>query len=117
MSEHPVMLLTPFYKWLDWVIAEHGLYLYTAAVWLSPLLIVWILKGGFWRRSPKPPRYILKPPLLPPRPVAGHCRRPIRRRTTTASPSSCETQPPRPPVGRWRARKRRPWQSRSQAVE
>jgi len=70
MSEHPVMPLAPFYKWLDWVIAEHGLHFYTAAVWLSPLLIVWILKGGFWRRSPKPPRYILKPPLLPPRPVA-----------------------------------------------
>ncbi len=69
MSQHPVMLLEPFYKWLDWLIAEQGLYLYMVTVWLSPLLIVWILKGGFWRRPPRP-RHVVKPPPLPQRPVA-----------------------------------------------
>ncbi len=28
MSEHPVLLLEPFYKWLDWVIATYGLEIY-----------------------------------------------------------------------------------------
>jgi hypothetical protein len=70
MSEHPVVLLAPFYQWLVWVIAKRGLYLYTMAVWLSPLLIVWILKGGFWRRPARLPRYVVKPPPLPKRPVA-----------------------------------------------
>lgn len=70
MSQHPVILLEPFYKWLDWLIAEHGLYLYMVTVWLSPLLIAWILRGGFWRRPPKPPRPVgraLKklPPVVP----------------------------------------------------
>ena len=58
MREHPVMLLMPFCDWLDWMIAEQGVYLYMAAVWLSPFLFVWILQGGFWRRVPKPPRSV-----------------------------------------------------------
>ena len=69
MSEHPVLLLEPFYKWLDWVIATYGLEIYMVTVWLSPLIIVWILRGGFWRRPPRP-RYVVKPPPLPKRPVA-----------------------------------------------
>lgn len=71
MIQHPVILLEPFYKWLDWLIAEHGLYLYMIAVWLSPLLIVWILRGGFWRTPPRPLRCVVKPPPLPQRPVAA----------------------------------------------
>lgn len=71
MREHPVLLLKPFYDWLDWMIAEHGVYLYMATVWLSPFLVVWILRGGFWRRAPKPTRPVRrtlpkKPPVLPP---------------------------------------------------
>ena len=70
MSQHPVILSEPFYKWLDRLIAEHGLYLYMAAVWLSPLLIVWILKGGFRRRPVRLQRSAVKPPPLPKRHVA-----------------------------------------------
>ena len=67
MNQHPITLVEPMFKWLDWLIAEHGLYLYMVTVWLSPLLIVWILKGGFWRRPPKPLRRVGRAlPKLPP---------------------------------------------------
>jgi len=69
MNQHPVVLIDPVFKWLDWVIAEYGLYLYMVTVWLSPLLLAWILKGGFWRRTARP-RRIVNPPPLPKRPVA-----------------------------------------------
>src|SRR5687768_8141691 len=50
MSTHPFTLVDPLAHWIDDLIREHGLDLYMFCVWLSPLLIVWILKGGFWRR-------------------------------------------------------------------
>jgi len=50
---------------MDWQIAEHGLQIYLVTAWLSPLFIAWILKGGFWRRPPRQPRYVVKPPPLP----------------------------------------------------
>jgi hypothetical protein len=59
------MPLEPFYKWLDWLIAEHRLSLYPVTIWLSPLLIAWILKGGFWRRPVRLQRSAVKPPPLP----------------------------------------------------
>jgi hypothetical protein len=70
MNQHPIVLIDPVFKWLDWVIAEYGLHLYMVTVWLSPLLIVWILRGGFWRRPPLLPRYVVKPLPLPKHPVA-----------------------------------------------
>jgi hypothetical protein len=69
MNQHPITLVEPVFKWLDWLIAEHGLYLYMAAVWLSPLLIVWILRGGFWRRPPRRLRQVVTPPPVPQRPA------------------------------------------------
>jgi len=69
MNQHPVVLVDPFYKWLDHVIAEHGHYLYMLTVWLSRLLIMWILKGGFWRKPPQSRRRV-PPPPLPKRPMA-----------------------------------------------
>ena len=61
MNQHPVTTLDPVFRWLDWIIATYGLEIYMVAVWLSPLLIVWILSGGFWRR-PSRRRYAVKPP-------------------------------------------------------
>lgn len=69
MNQHPIVLLDPVFKWLNHAIAEYGLYLYMVTVWLSPLLIAWILKGGFWRRPLRTRRFV-RPPPLPKRPVA-----------------------------------------------
>ncbi|PYK98170.1 MAG: hypothetical protein DME19_13555 [Verrucomicrobia bacterium] len=89
MNSHPVFLLDPLFRWLDWVIATYGLEIYMMTVWLSPLLIVWILSGGFWRRPPR--RRSMKPPPLiqtatapppPLRPVTW--REPEPRRTSTS---------------------------------
>ena len=53
MNRHPIELLEPVFRWLDWLIAEHGHHIYLVMVWASPFLIAWILSGGFWRRRPR----------------------------------------------------------------
>ena len=65
MNQHPIVLNESVFKWLDWVISTYGLQIYLVTVWLSPLLIAWILKGVFWRRPARLPRYVVKPPRLP----------------------------------------------------
>ena len=54
MNHHPIELFIPVFRWLNRVMAEYGLYIYLVAVWASPFLIAWILRGGFWRRRPRP---------------------------------------------------------------
>jgi len=72
MNRHPIELVTPLFHWLDWIIAEYGLYIYLVAIWASPFLIAWILRGGFWRKRPRRPVVVVMPrssavpPLLPP---------------------------------------------------
>jgi len=80
MNRHPIELLDPVFHWLDWLIAEHGHYIYLGMVWASPFLIAWILKGGFWRRRPTRPPVVVVPVLLVP----------------TASPPSQPVPPPLP---------------------
>ena len=81
MNQHPIELLRPVFRWLDWLIAEHGHHIYLVMVWASPFLIAWILRGGFWRRRQRH-RILVTPVLLVP----------------IASPPSQQAPPPLPPI-------------------
>lgn len=81
MNRHPIELLEPVFHWLDWLIAEHGHYIYLVMVWASPFLIALILSGGFWRRRPRRSSVVLPVSSVP-----------------TASPPSQPVPPPLPPI-------------------
>ena len=82
MNHHPIELFIPVFRWLNRVMAEYGLYIYLVAVWASPFLIAWILRGGFWRRRTTRQPVLVLPVLLVP----------------TASPPSQPVPPPLPPI-------------------
>lgn len=66
MNTDGATFIMPFLNWLDEMIAQYGLEMFAVAVHLAPFLIVWILSGGFWRRSPlvsKAPPILPRPPL------------------------------------------------------
>ena len=48
-------MLDPVFQFLDWIIAEWGVYLFLAFVWLSLILIAWIFGGGLRRKIPNQP--------------------------------------------------------------
>ena len=81
MNRHPIELLEPIFRWLDWLIAEHGHHIYLVMVWASPFLIAWVLRGGFWRKRQRRP-ILVAPVLLVP----------------IASPPSQPVPPPLPPI-------------------
>ena len=81
MNRHPIELLEPVVRWLDWLIAEHGHDIYLVMVWTSPFLIAWILRGGFWRKRQRRP-ILVAPVLLVP----------------VASPPSQPVPPPLPAI-------------------
>ena len=64
MNQHPVVLLDQVFRWLDDLIRDYGLYIYMVCVWLSPLLIAWILSGGFWRKPPHRRYIVMAPPFI-----------------------------------------------------
>jgi hypothetical protein len=56
MNLNPVEVLNPVFHFLDDAIADYGVYLYLALVWLSLIVIAWIFAGGLRRKMRQQPR-------------------------------------------------------------
>ena len=52
MNLNPATVLDPVFHFLDEIIAEYGVYLFLAFVWLSLLVLAWIFSGGLRRKFP-----------------------------------------------------------------
>jgi hypothetical protein len=55
MNLNPSEVLDPVFHFLDDAIANYGVYLYLALVWLSGAAIAWIFSGGLRRKMRQPP--------------------------------------------------------------
>ena len=80
MNSNPAIVLDPVLHFLDGIIAEYGLYLFLAFVWLSLVLLTWVFSGGLRRKFPNQPDVCASigiiiqahtPPSLPP-PIILH---------------------------------------------
>ena len=74
MNLNPATLLDPVFHFLDWIIAEWGVYLFLAFVWLSLLVLAWVFSGGLRREFPNQPHVrtgisiVIQPHSPPPPP-------------------------------------------------
>ena len=50
MILNPATMLNPVFNFLDALISNYGVYLYLVFVWLSLVVIAWILSGGLRRK-------------------------------------------------------------------
>ena len=55
MNLNPATVLNPVFQFLDWIIAEWGVYLFLAFSWLSVLVLAWVFSGGLLRKFPNQP--------------------------------------------------------------
>jgi hypothetical protein len=78
MNLNPATVLDPVFHFLDEAIADYGVYLYLALVWLSLIVIAWIFSGGLRRKYPNQPHVragigiIIQPHAPPPPPIIIH---------------------------------------------
>jgi len=73
MNLNPGEVLDPVFNFLDNAIANYGVYLYLALVWLSVIMIAWIFSGGLRRKMRQPPSItvgiLIQPSAPPPQPI------------------------------------------------
>jgi hypothetical protein len=67
-------VLNPVFRFLDGIIAEWGVYLFIAFVWLSVWVLAWVFSGGLRRKFPNQPHVsagigIVIQPHTPPQPT------------------------------------------------
>jgi len=55
MNLNPATVLDPVFHFLDWILAEYGVYLFLAFAWLSLLVLAWVFSGGLRRKFPNQP--------------------------------------------------------------
>jgi hypothetical protein len=78
MNLNPATVLDPVFHFLDEAIADYGVYLYLALVWLSLIVIAWMFSGGLRRKYPNQPHVrtgigiIIQPHAPPPPPIIIH---------------------------------------------
>jgi hypothetical protein len=52
MNLNPATVLNPVFNALDALISDYGVYCYLVFVWLSLVVIAWVLSGGLRRKRP-----------------------------------------------------------------
>lgn len=73
-------VLKPVFDFLDNAIADYGVYLYLALVWVSVVVLVWVFSGGLRRKCSNQPHIragigiVIQPPANPlqPTPIPYH---------------------------------------------
>jgi hypothetical protein len=80
MNLNPAIVLDPVFHFLDGIIADYGLYLFLAFVWLCLAVLAWVFNGGLRRKFPDQPHVrasigiVIQPhtPPSPPPPIIIH---------------------------------------------
>ena len=57
-------VMQPVFHFLDGIIQDYGVYLYLVLVWLSSVLIAWILSGGLQRRKSQRNSTVIVPGII-----------------------------------------------------